>query len=109
MQVRAAVNLHQQLVDKVMRLPVSFFDTNPSGRVINRFARDTDIVDSVLPLTLVQFGACVSNYVATLILITVVTRWFGVILPLLTIVYVALQRYYIPGARELQRLSLIHI
>ena len=53
-QVRAAVNLHNALLDRVLRLPVSFFDTNPSGRIINRFSRDTEIMDSVLPLSLVQ-------------------------------------------------------
>lgn len=57
MQVRAAVNLHNALLDKVLRLPVSFFDTNPSGRVLNRFTRDTEVMDSVLPLSLEQASA----------------------------------------------------
>lgn len=53
-QVRASVKLHMNLVDRVLRLPVAFFDRNPSGRVINRFSRDTDIMDTVLPLSLSQ-------------------------------------------------------
>jgi ATP-binding cassette, subfamily C (CFTR/MRP), member 1 len=105
--VRAAVNLHDCLLDNVMRLPMSFFDTNPSGRVINRFSRDTDIVDTILPVSLVQLGACVSSYLGILVLIAIVTRWFSVALPILTIIYFTLQRYYMPGARELQRLEAV--
>lgn len=52
--MRGTVNLHNALLDRVLRLPVSFFDTNPSGRIINRFSRDTEIMDSVLPLSLSQ-------------------------------------------------------
>jgi ATP-binding cassette, subfamily C (CFTR/MRP), member 1 len=99
------VNLHNSLLDQIMRLPVSFFDSNPSGRVINRFSRDTEIIDSILPMSLMQLGACVSSYMGTLILIALVTRWFALVLPVLTLVYFGLQRYYIPGARELQRLE----
>jgi ABC transporter transmembrane region len=54
MQVRAAVNLHNSLLDRILRLPASFFDTNPSGRIMNRFSRDTEIMDSVLPMSLAQ-------------------------------------------------------
>jgi ATP-binding cassette, subfamily C (CFTR/MRP), member 1 len=54
MQVRAAVSLHNQLLERVLRLPVSFFDANPSGRIINRFSRDTEIMNAVLPLSLFQ-------------------------------------------------------
>ena len=61
-QVRAAVNLHNALLDRVLRLPVSFFDTNPSGRIINRFSRDTEIMDSVLPLSLVQACPLASHH-----------------------------------------------
>lgn len=57
MQVRGTVNLHNKLLQRVLHLPASFFDTNPSGRILNRFSRDTDIMDSVLPTTLFQVCA----------------------------------------------------
>jgi ATP-binding cassette, subfamily C (CFTR/MRP), member 1 len=105
--VRAAVNLHTQLLAKVMMLPMSFFDTNPSGRVINRFSRDTEMVDAVLPLSLIQLGACVSNYLGIIVFICFAVPWFTVAIPPLSLAYVLLQRYYIPGARELQRLEAV--
>jgi ABC-type multidrug transport system fused ATPase/permease subunit len=90
-----------------MRLPSTFFDTNPSGRIINRFSRDTEIMDSVLPTSLIQTAACIANYIAILIVISTATPWFLLCLPPLTVAYLIIQRYYIPGARELQRLEAI--
>lgn len=105
MQVRAAVSLHNALLDRVLRLPPTFFDTNPSGRILNRFSRDTEIMDAVLPTSLIQVGACVTSYFGILIVISVATPWFVLMLPPVTVVYYFIQRYYIPSARELQRLE----
>jgi len=105
MCVKAAVTLHNRLLGHILLLPKTFFDTNPSGRILNRFSRDTDIMDSTLPSSLVQFFGCVAQYISILIVISIATKWFAIALPPLTIVYFLFQRYYIPTARELQRIE----
>lgn len=107
MQVRATLKLHNALLYHLMKLPMSFFDTNPSGRVINRFSRDTDIMDSTLPQSLLQLGACVSTFFATLIVISIATPIFAALIPGIAIGYFVMQRYYIPAARDLQRLEAV--
>ena len=34
--------IHNALLDRVLKSPMSFFDTNPLGRIINRFSADID-------------------------------------------------------------------
>lgn len=49
MLLRISVNLHDMLFRGVARAKMLFFNNNPSGRILNRFARDIYNVDSDLP------------------------------------------------------------
>lgn len=62
--VNASLNLHGILLRHLMRNPMEFFDVTPLGRIVNRIAKDIDIVDNVLPMTFRMFltGLCVVNY-----------------------------------------------
>ena len=42
----AARKLHNKMVERVSRAPTSFFDSNPVGRILNRFSKDTAILDT---------------------------------------------------------------
>ena len=106
-QVRAAVELHACLLQALLRLPSSFFDVNPSGRVLNRFSRDTEVLDGELPLTVAALATSIAYYLTTLVVIAIAVPWFLLALPLITAAYAVLQRVYIPGARELQRLQAV--
>lgn len=58
--LRAARDLHNKLLNNVLRLPMAFFDTTPLGRILNRFSKDVDVVDNVLPMVMVRL-----NYILT--------------------------------------------
>ena len=102
---RACRWMHENLLARVMKMPMSFFDTTPSGRIINRFSRDTETIDIVLPGIVVQFMGCISNIITTLVIVCVATKWFTVALPPIMIIYIMIQRFYIPACRELQRIE----
>lgn len=49
MCIKISINLHDMIFRGVSRAKMIFFNQNPSGRILNRFARDINSVDSMLP------------------------------------------------------------
>jgi ABC-type multidrug transport system fused ATPase/permease subunit len=63
--VTAAGHLHQSMLTNILKSPMSFFDTTPSGRIVNRFSSDVAVVDNNLPQTLrmaLMQGVCNKKY-----------------------------------------------
>ena len=56
--VNAAEILHFRLLYNIMRQPSAYFDTNPIGRILNRFSQDTDEVDIGFPELAMAFIWC---------------------------------------------------
>ena len=103
--INSSVAMFEKLLIHILCLPKTFFDTNPSGRILNRFSRDTDIMDNTLSQSLIQFVGCIAILIANIIVIAIATRWFAIAIPFLIVVYFIIQRFYIPTARELQRIE----
>lgn len=59
--VHAAKELHNNLLSRTMRLPMSFFDCTPLGRIMNRFSKDVDTVDNMIPQILRVWFVMVFN------------------------------------------------
>jgi ABC-type multidrug transport system fused ATPase/permease subunit len=55
--VDASKKLHASMFAGVVRAPNSFFERNPSGRILNRFASDMAAVDEMLPPAFFDFLA----------------------------------------------------
>ena len=52
--MKAAGKIHASLLNRVLRFPLHFFDTTPTGRILNRFAHDVDQVDMQISQALEQ-------------------------------------------------------
>uniref|UniRef100_A0A8B9NK98 Canalicular multispecific organic anion transporter 1 n=1 Tax=Accipiter nisus TaxID=211598 RepID=A0A8B9NK98_9AVES len=87
--------MHQQLLSNILRVPMSFFDTTPTGRIVNRFAKVREQP---------QFGggACSSS---TLLMISLATPFFALVIIPLSIFYYFVLRFYVSTSRQLRRLD----
>lgn len=52
--------LHDVMFNSVLAAPMRFFDTNPSGRILNRFSKDMGAVDELLPKVILDAGQVMS-------------------------------------------------
>ncbi|XP_022156302.1 ABC transporter C family member 1-like [Momordica charantia] len=105
--LNAARRLHNQMLSSILEAPMLFFNTNPLGRVINRFAKDIGDIDRKIPSYVNMFLEDISQLLFTFILIGILsTSSLWAIFPLLLLFYVA-YLYYQRTSREVQRLDSI--
>ncbi|KAG0012666.1 hypothetical protein BGZ82_002476, partial [Podila clonocystis] len=105
--LHASKALHESLLVKVLRLPMSFFDTTPQGRVLNRFSNDIAGADEHIPEALLSFMAGFFNLVGSLLILCFVTPVFLFAIPVLVVFYLLLQAYYLRNSNVLRRLDAV--
>ncbi|WAR09783.1 MRP1-like protein [Mya arenaria] len=89
--VRASKHLHRNMLMSVLRAPMSFFDTTPVGRIVNRFSQDVDAIDETLPEMFVEVLFSVFNVASVIIIISYSTPIFLSIIIPIAFLYTLLQ------------------
>lgn len=103
--IKASQKLHDRMAKAVLRAKVQFFDTNPLGRILNRFSADIGITDDQLPPTLFDFFM-LSFIVLGAVATTVSTLPFVLVaLPFLGWYFMSVRRCFVTSSRELKRLE----
>ena len=105
--LRCSERLHDKMVWAVLQAPVLFFDSNPVGRIMNRFSKDIGCLDEVLPKTFLRSIQFILVLFAGILVPTVTNPWLLVVVVPLAILVVFISRYYLKTSRELKRLESI--
>jgi ATP-binding cassette subfamily C (CFTR/MRP) protein 1 len=103
----ASRNLHNNLIEKLLRAPMWFFDITPSGRLMNRISKDISVTDDQLPSTFISYLSTLSSSLVVVATIIFVTPMFlAALIPILLMYYYS-QLYFVKSQRELKRLESI--
>ncbi|XP_061583426.1 ATP-binding cassette sub-family C member 10 [Cololabis saira] len=102
--VCAASSIHNRLLDRVLKATMTFFDTTPLGRILNRFSSDLYTIDDSLPFILNILLANVFSLLGMLVVMSYGLPWVLVPLLPLTLLYQRTQSFYRHTSRELKRL-----
>ncbi|XP_071733698.1 ABC transporter C family member 3-like [Rutidosis leptorrhynchoides] len=101
---KAATILFHKMHLSIFRSPMSFFDSTPSGRILNRASTDQSAVDMQIPY---QVGSFVFAIIQLLAIMAVMSQCsWPMIFVLIPVggLCIWLQQYYLPSAREMARL-----
>uniref|UniRef100_A0A8D0L527 Multidrug resistance-associated protein 1 n=1 Tax=Sphenodon punctatus TaxID=8508 RepID=A0A8D0L527_SPHPU len=101
----ASRRLHLNLLHNVLRCPMSFFERTPSGNLVNRFSKEMDTIDSMIPQIIKMFMGSTFNVIGACIIILLATPVTAVVIPPLGLVYFFVQRFYVATSRQLKRLE----
>ena len=87
-------DLHQKMTYKIIRAKKSFFDRNPSGRILNRFSADIGAIDSSLiecAKTCIDLSA---KLFITLIILSLISYYLIIVCVLIVIFYIKVGGQY---------------
>ena len=87
--------LHDSMTKGVMAAPISFFETNTAGVIMNRFSKDLGQVDEMLPQVMVD---AINIFVQCMLIFAIAaySNYFTIIISIpLLVVFMKIRRYYI--------------
>lgn len=100
---RATRRMVDDATARVIEAPVSFHDTQPLGRIMNRLSRDVEVMDSQLPESVRMFLYTIAIVTSIIVLLSVYFHWFLVAPPPLAAAFLYATAYYRSSATQLKR------
>ena len=103
--LHGSTHFHNRMVKGILYTSLSFFESNPSGRILNRASKDQQVLDGLLPVALIDTMQYLLLTLGSIAIVGMTNPWVLLILiPLIPAVF-WLRRFYIRSSRQIKRLE----
>lgn len=102
--LEAAQKLFFNMLRCIFHAPMSFFDSTPAGRILNRVSIDQSVVDLDIPFRLGGFASSTIQLIGIVAVMSEVTWQVLLLVVPMAIVCLWMQKYYMASSRELVRI-----
>lgn len=103
--MRASIRLHDRMFRSISRATMRFFNTNTSGRVLNRFSKDMGAVDEILPTALIDCLQIGLSLLGIIIVVAIANVWLLIPTVIIGIIFYYLRVIYLSTSRSVKRLE----
>lgn len=97
--------LHNSMLTGIINTSMRFFESNPSGRILNRASKDQQVLDEMLPVTLLDALQALLMTLGSIVIIGTINPWVLLVLVPLVPAFWWLRRFYLRSSRPLKRLE----
>ncbi|XP_065919562.1 ATP-binding cassette sub-family C member 4-like isoform X2 [Dysidea avara] len=103
--IAASRNLHNKMFRAILRAPVLFFDTNPVGRILNRFSKDVGFMDDLLPFHFLELMSLVMRFTAIMIVACLANYWLFIPATVIITIQLIFRWFFLHTSRHVKRLE----
>lgn len=103
--MKASTYLHNLMFQGVTRATMFFFNTNPSGRILNRFSKDMGQVDEILPSVMIDVIQIFLSLGGIIVVVAIVNYWFLIPTLIIGVIFYFLRNFYLMTSRNVKRME----
>ncbi|KAL0104962.1 hypothetical protein PUN28_016536 [Cardiocondyla obscurior] len=103
--MNSSYNLHNTMFSNLLRARMSFFHTNPSGRILNRFSKDMGTMDELLPKSMLEALQVCFVVCGIMTMEAIINPWMLIAICLLAILFFFMTKLYLKTAQNVKRLE----
>lgn len=103
--ITASQKLHDNMFNGIITATMRFFNINPSGRILNRFAKDLGVIDELLPRVMLDAIQTNLNMIGAILLTAMVNPIFLVPISCIAIIFMIARNIYLRTSKNLKRLE----
>ena len=76
MFIKASKIMHIKMLHSMLRGTLHFFDSTPTGRIVNRFTKDIEATEDSIPQSIKILVECLLSMISTIFVISTTTPLF---------------------------------
>lgn len=103
--MKASVRLHNKMFIGITKATLYFFNTNPSGRILNRFSKDMGQVDEILPAIFLDMIQIFLQLFAIIAIIAIVNPYLIILTVVIIALFMVFRSFYLKTSTSIKRLE----
>ncbi|XP_046744998.1 ATP-binding cassette sub-family C member 4-like [Diprion similis] len=103
--MNASRSLHNWMFANLLQATMRFFQTNPSGRILNRFSKDVGTMDEQLPKTMLEVLQLFTTASGIFVMVSIVNPLTIIPLVVTSGLFYVVRIYYLRTAQDITRLE----
>ncbi|XP_074034740.1 ATP-binding cassette sub-family C member 4 isoform X2 [Leptinotarsa decemlineata] len=101
----SSTHLHSNMFHSLLNAPMRFFDTTPSGKILNRFSKDMGAIDETLPRVMLDAIQIFLVMCGNLVNIGVTNPYMIIAMVLLGLLFLKIRQWFISTMMDIRHLE----
>ncbi|NWT69421.1 CFTR regulator, partial [Prunella himalayana] len=103
--ITVSKTLHQKMVHAVLHAPMSAFNSWKAGGMLNRFSKDTAVLDDLLPLTVFDFIQLILIVIGAITVVSILEPYIFLASVPVIAAFILLRAYFLHTSQQLKQLE----